>query len=100
MEKNKKQFFQYLKQHLPTDCQVYNYPSGYFLWIQLPEKVSSMQVYEKLIQQQVGVAPSPLFNVLPSHQHYIRMNCSFEWSEQVKHSLERFIETVQNAVKD
>ena len=71
LEKNKKQFFQYLKQHLPENCKVYNYPSGYFLWIQLPEKVSSMQIYELLIQQQIGIAPSPLFNVLPSHQHFI-----------------------------
>ena len=96
MEKNKKQFFQYLKQHLPKDCKVYNYPSGYFLWIQLPDKVSSMQVYEQLIQQQVGVAPSPLFNVLPSHQHFIRMNCSFEWTEQIQQAVMQFIKAIQN----
>lgn len=59
-----------------------------------------MQVYEKLIQQQIGVAPSPLFNVLPSHQHYIRMNCSFEWSEQIKYSLELFIQTIQHSMSD
>ena len=100
LEKNKKQFFQYLKQHLPKDCKVYNYPSGYFLWIQLPDKVSSMQVYEQLIQQQVGVAPSPLFNVLPSHQHFIRMNCSFEWTEQIQHSLKLFIKTIQLVMSD
>jgi DNA-binding transcriptional MocR family regulator len=98
LEKNKKQFFQYLKQHLPKDCKVYNYPNGYFLWIQLPDKVSSMQIYEQLIQHHIGVAPSPLFNVLPSHQHFIRMNCSFEWTEQIQHSLELFITTIQRQI--
>ena len=100
LEKNKKQFFQYLKQHLPKDCKVYSYPSGYFLWIQLPEKVSSMNIYEQLIQQQIGIAPSHLFNVLPSHQHFIRMNCSFEWTEQIQHSLKLFIKTIQLVMSD
>ena len=96
LEKNKKQFFQYLRQHLPKDCKVYNYPSGYFLWIQLPEKVSSMNIYEQLIQQQIGIAPSPLFNVLHSHQHFIRMNCSFEWTEQIQQAVMQFIKAIQN----
>ena len=98
LEKNKKQFFQYLKQHLPENCKVYNYPSGYFLWIQLPEKVSSMQIYELLIQQQIGIAPSPLFNVLPSHQHFIRMNCSFEWTEKIQHAVDQFILAIEKEI--
>jgi DNA-binding transcriptional MocR family regulator len=57
-----------------------------------------MQVYEQLIQHHIGVAPSPLFNVLPSHQHFIRMNCSFEWTEQIQHSLELFITTIQRQI--
>ncbi|SUU82832.1 bifunctional transcriptional regulator /amino transferase [Acinetobacter junii] len=98
LEKNKKQFFQYLKQHLPEGCKVYNYPSGYFLWIQLPQKVSSMQIYELLIQQQIGIAPSPLFNVLPSHQHFIRMNCSFEWTEKIQHAVDQFILAIEKEI--
>lgn len=98
LEKNKKQFFQYLKHHLPKGCKVFNYPSGYFLWIQLPDKVNSMQIYEQLIQQQIGIAPSPLFNVLPSHQHFIRMNCSFEWTVHIQYAVDQFIQAVQDAI--
>jgi DNA-binding transcriptional MocR family regulator len=43
-----------------------------------------MQIYEELIQQDIGVAPSPLFSVLPAQQHYLRINCSFEWNKKFK----------------
>ena len=95
LEKNKKQFFHYLKQHLPKSCKVYHYPSGYFLWIQLPDHINSMHIYEQLIQKQVSVAPSTLFNIHPSHQHFIRMNCSFDWNIKIQEAVDLFIEAIQ-----
>ena len=95
----KKQFYHYLKQHLPNSCEVYYYPSGYFLWVKLPSTLDSMQVYEALIQQDIGVAPSPLFSVLPAQQHYLRINCSFEWNTKIQSALDQVIKTIQQRVE-
>ena len=99
LERYKKQFYHYLKQHLPTTCEIYYYPSGYFLWVKLPHKLDSRQIYEELIQQDIGVAPSPLFSVLPARQHYLRINCSFEWNEKIQAALDQVIKTIQQRVK-
>ena len=58
-----------------------------------------MQVYEELIQQDIGVAPSPLFSVLPSQQHYLRINCSFEWNTKIQSALDQVIKTIQQRVE-
>jgi len=99
LERYKKQFYHYLKQHLPPSCEIYYYPSGYFLWVKLPYKLDSMQIYEELIQRDIGVAPSPLFSVLPAQQHYLRINCSFEWNEKIQVALDQVIKTIQQRVE-
>jgi DNA-binding transcriptional MocR family regulator len=58
-----------------------------------------MQIYEELIQQNIGVAPSPLFSVLPAQQHYLRINCSFESTPKIQSALEQIIKTIQQRVE-
>ncbi|MDN5526141.1 MAG: transcriptional regulator, partial [Acinetobacter sp.] len=86
--------------NLPPECKIEYYPSGYFLWLKLPKNVDSMQVYEVLIQQNIGIAPGQLFNITAQKQHYLRMNCSFEWTDSVQHSLDQVIATLQGFIMD
>ncbi|WP_151980897.1 aminotransferase-like domain-containing protein [Acinetobacter guerrae] len=96
LEKNKKRFTQYLKQHLGQCCEIYSFPSGYFLWIKLPLHIDSLELYQQLITQNIGIAPSPLFNVSDSNQHYIRLNCSFEWNPSIQTGLDTLIHYILN----
>lgn len=58
-----------------------------------------MQVYEELIQQDIGVAPSPLFSVLPAQQHYLRINCSLSGTLKIQSALHQIIKTIQQRVE-
>lgn len=95
LERCKKQFYQFFKQNLPAECEVYYYPSGYFLWLKLPKNMNSMHIYEQLLQQNISVAPSPLFNVLELQQHFLRVNCSFEWSDQIEMAMHTLIACIR-----
>lgn len=96
LSKNKKQFFDYLKERLPAYCRIENYPSGYFLWLHLPKTVSSMAVYQELLQLGVSITPSELFNLQQSHKNGLRLNCSFEWSDTYKAQLDQLITIIQS----
>jgi len=61
LEKSKKKYYQYLKLNLPAGCGVDYYPSGYFLWIALPEMIGSFVIYTELLSFNIGIAPSLLF---------------------------------------
>ncbi|MBF7683632.1 PLP-dependent aminotransferase family protein [Acinetobacter sp. B5B] len=79
----KNEYYAYLSHKLPSSCTIHYYPSGYFLWITLPKAVSSRYIYEQLIQNNIGIAPSFLFYHKNKEQHHIRLNCSFEINEEI-----------------
>lgn len=95
LQRNKKQFYQYLTVHLPENCKIHAYPSGYFLWIELPPQVNSLQIYQQLIAQNIGIAPSILFNTQDHQQQHLRLNCSFELDERLKAALDQLIDCIR-----
>ncbi len=94
LKHRKNQYYQYLNKHLPDNCIVNYYPSGYFLWVTLPEGMDSIRIYEKMIQNDVGIAPSLLFYSKNKKQNHIRINCSFEMSDIVTQALDLLIEQI------
>lgn len=91
LKRLKNQYYQYLIKKLPEDCQVSYYPSGYFLWITLPQHIDSSRIYEKMILKDVGVAPSILFYRKNKKQNHIRINCSFEMNDEMINKIDLLI---------
>ena len=85
----KQVFYDYLAQHLPVDCQIHFFASGYFLWIELAQHCDSFKIYENLLKQNIGIAPSVLFRLEKSTQNYIRLNCSFEWNDTMQYAMQQ-----------
>lgn len=96
LQRFKKQYFNYLKNHLPDSCQIHYYPSGYFLWIELPEQVNSNVIYHTMLEHGVSITPSHLFNITDQNHHFIRINCSFEINERIQNALNLLVEIIQN----
>ncbi|WP_374573776.1 PLP-dependent aminotransferase family protein [Acinetobacter sp.] len=84
LEKNKKKFHQFLKQHLPAGSEIYCYSSGYFLWLKLPDQCDSFAVHQQMLSEKIGVAPSLLFRPENIAQNFIRLNCSYEWNAEIE----------------
>ncbi|AUX87488.1 transcriptional regulator [Acinetobacter sp. ACNIH2] len=91
LKRLKNQYYQYLIKKLPEDCQVSYYPSGYFLWITLPQHIDSSRIYEQMILNDIGVAPSILFYRKNKKQNHIRINCSFEMNDEMINKIDLLI---------
>jgi DNA-binding transcriptional MocR family regulator len=74
--------------HFPGGTRVTSPRGGYVLWVQLPEGVDSMQLYEPALAQGISIAPGYMFSVTPKYRNYIRLNAAF-WSYQALSALER-----------
>ncbi len=61
---------------------------GYFLWLDLGEKVDAARVYRRALTQGVSIAPGTMFAVDDRYRHCIRINTSFEWSPQTARAIE------------
>ncbi|ATO20451.1 transcriptional regulator [Acinetobacter sp. LoGeW2-3] len=99
LDQNKKRFYQELKGRLPEDCQIHYFPTGYFLWVELPESMDSQQLYIDLLEQKISIAPSLLFRPKHTAQNFIRLNCSFEWTDELATTLDQIIYQIKKNKK-
>lgn len=99
LEKNKKDFYHFLKIHLPPTCQLTYYPSGYFLWIELPLNIDSRKIYQHLLLKNISIAPSYLFNAnSKNNNHFLRINCSFKLNDVYKNALLQVVECIHSSI--
>ncbi|CAM4380163.1 PLP-dependent aminotransferase family protein [Acinetobacter pragensis] len=99
LEKLKKKYCQFLKQNLPAMCEFDYHPSGYFLWIRLPEQCDSFKIYEELLSFKIGIAPSLLFRPEHGTQNFLRLNCSYPWNDAIEHAMDQLCCCIENSIQ-
>ncbi|WP_347452685.1 PLP-dependent aminotransferase family protein [Acinetobacter thermotolerans] len=99
LDQNKKRFYQELKARLPTDCKIHYYPTGYFLWVELPTDMDSQQLYTNLLAQDISIAPSLLFRPKHQAQNFIRLNCSFDWNDKLAAAVDQIVQQIETHKK-
>lgn len=68
---------------------------GFVLWIELPKRVSALELHQRALAEKISVAPGPMFSVNQGFQNFIRLNCGHPWSA----SLARAVDTLGGIVK-
>ncbi|SIO30522.1 transcriptional regulator, GntR family [Paraburkholderia phenazinium] len=63
---------------------------GYVLWVELPEKVDSMRLYQLALENGITIAPGNMFSASNAYSNFIRLNYSYAWSPEI----ERAVQTV------
>ena len=96
LKRLKNQYYQYLIKNLPDTCIVHYYPSGYFLWLTLPEHINSNVIYQTMLEQNIGIASGILFYRTEKIPHHLRINCSFELTESIKQALSQLVKSIIN----
>jgi DNA-binding transcriptional MocR family regulator len=67
-----------------------NLPRGGFqLWVELPDRLSSVAVFEAALREHMLVAPGAQFSNASRFDHYLRINCGWPFSEAVDAGLRR-----------
>ncbi len=74
---------QSLQRHLPAGYRVTRPEGGYFLWVELPEKVDAIEVHRRALDQGVSIAPGPIFSARRSFTHCLRLNYGHPWTPAI-----------------
>jgi DNA-binding transcriptional MocR family regulator len=83
--------------HFPTGTRVTSPRGGYVLWVQLPEGVDSLALYNPALAMGISIAPGYMFSTTPKYRSYIRLNAAF-WSYNALGALGRLAGLVRQAV--
>ncbi|MBI5583163.1 MAG: PLP-dependent aminotransferase family protein [Deltaproteobacteria bacterium] len=77
---------QAVSKFFPPGTRVTRPAGGFVLWVELPEYVDSLKLYELALQAGITIAPGPIFSIRRGYRNYIRLNAAF-WSEKIEKAL-------------
>ena len=90
----REQTAQAVARHFPPGTRLNLPPGGLQLWVELPDRLSSVAVFEAALQEHILVAPGTLFSNSTRCDHYLRINCGLPWTPVVEAGLRRLGEIV------
>ncbi|HEV8296400.1 MAG TPA: PLP-dependent aminotransferase family protein [Acidimicrobiales bacterium] len=69
---------------------------GHVLWVQMPESVDALELYDAAAAHGIRVAPGPLFSASGGYRNFVRLNTGFPFTA----TTERMVETVGRLVTE
>lgn len=67
----------------PPGTRVSRPAGGFILWVELPESVDSLKLYEEALKEKITIAPGPIFSVRQKYRNYVRLNAA-SWSGEIE----------------
>lgn len=70
----------------PKGTRVTRPAGGFVLWLELPEQVNSLKLYEQALEAGITIAPGPIFSVRQGYENHIRLSAAF-WSDKIEKAI-------------
>ncbi|MGI9876011.1 PLP-dependent aminotransferase family protein [Vibrio chagasii] len=83
----KERFISVIKQYFPHSIEIEEPAGGYFVWVRFSEKFDSQQFHQLAIAQGISVASGDLFSEQGRVDNAIRLNFSYELTEEKEQAL-------------
>ncbi|VVE37507.1 PLP-dependent aminotransferase family protein [Pandoraea commovens] len=71
----------------PAGTRLSNPAGGYVLWVELPDKVDGMKLYQLALERGITVGPGYMFSASGSYRNFIRLNYSTPWSPEIEQAV-------------
>ena len=74
--------------YFPAQTRVSQPTGGYFLWLELPEQMDSLKLFQMALAQGISIAPGPIFSATQRFRNCIRLNYGSPWDEACEKAME------------
>ena len=71
----------------PEGTRMSSPAGGYVLWIELPQKIDAMRLYQLALEQGITIGPGYMFSISDNFRNFIRLNYSSPWSSEVEQAV-------------
>jgi DNA-binding transcriptional MocR family regulator len=73
-----------LARHFPPGTRLRLPPGGLNLWVELPEGVSSMRLFERALEEGIRIAPGTMFSNTDRYDRFVRFGCTLPFTQAVE----------------
>ncbi|MBC8044813.1 MAG: PLP-dependent aminotransferase family protein [Rhizobacter sp.] len=74
--------------YFPAGTKVSRPKGGFVLWVELPKKVRSLELYRKALAEKISIAPGVVFSAQRKYENFIRLSCGSQWSEKTERAMQ------------
>ena len=71
----------------PEGTRVSRPAGGFMLWVELPEEIDSLKLYEQAVGERIMIAPGAVFTTTGRYGNCFRLNAAF-WTGEVERAIE------------
>ncbi len=77
---------QAVSRSFPRGTKVSSPQGGFVLWVEMPEQVDSIKLYELALRAGITIAPGQIFSASMKYPNFIRLNSAF-WSKEIEDAI-------------
>lgn len=88
-----------INQYFPKEVKVFPSTGGMFLWVVLPEYISSLDLFYESVKHKVVFVPGDPFYVSRKHVNAFRLNFSNASSENIEEGIKRLANVIYSKLK-
>lgn len=77
-----------IQRYFPEGTRISQPQGGFVLWIELPQPSDSLQLAQHLLQQNISIAPGPIFSPSGRYQNCFRLSCACVWNDGLEQALQ------------
>lgn len=87
-----------VEDYFPENTKISQPQGGFFLWLELDEKINTTALYDLAIKQNISFAPGSLFTQYDQFGNCMRLNFGLKWSEKLDADLKRLGKIVKQVL--
>lgn len=93
------QMLRAIEQYFPENVKVYPSNGGMFLWVVLPDDISSLELFYEAVKEKVVFVPGDPFYVNKQNTNAFRLNFSNASTENIEEGIKRLANVISNKLK-
>jgi DNA-binding transcriptional MocR family regulator len=75
-----------VEKYFPKGTKVSSPAGGFVLWVEMPDAVDSIQLYEMALRHGITIAPGTIFSASGKYGNFIRLNAAY-WSKRIEQAV-------------
>lgn len=76
-----------IAESFPRGTRVTRPTGGFILWVELPKACDSIELFEKLLERGISIAPGPMFSATQRYRNCMRISVGHPWTERSEKAL-------------
>jgi DNA-binding transcriptional MocR family regulator len=80
---------QAISRYFPEETRITSPEGGFMLWVELPNGVSSLDVFRKALEAKISIVPGLICSNSGRYGHFLRISCGFPWNDGMEKGFEK-----------